>query len=291
MFVLLQSLLASPSRTQVFLSQFREHRVGASVNDESPYVDLDYYSRWNLSRIPVHSGDHLVGDHVVLAATWYPESLISQTEIVVTALALQHSISAQNNSPSVSIDTHALNNNASCVITLRAHLTNGSVVSQVVRDVYIGNFFVPSVTVLAPNGGEIWSGVNNITWVAHDWNLDEALSYEVLISSDSGVTFQVLASNLSRTWFEWNCSSFFRRTTYIVEVRVSDGIYIASDRSDGLFTAGDVIGNQTEPWNIDRIVLFLVIVISIGITMGTIVYIAAKRWLLNTPPSTDHLSQ
>ncbi len=284
MFVILSLVSMRYDHTQVALWQFSEYEAsGLSVDDTTPSVNLTYYSRWNQDRIPVRSGDHLVGDHIVLVASWQPSSLISQAEINVTAPALKHSIMNIQNTYIVTIDTRALYNNATCLIILKARLTNGSVVSQVVEDVFIGNFFVPTVTVLRPNGGEKWSGVNNITWTAHDLNADEELLFDVFISADSGITFQPLATRLNRTWFEWNCSTFLRRATYLVEVRVSDGIYISRDRSDGLFTAGEVEDTTTSTnnttWYGDPYVLFIFAAITTSAIMAVIVYVAAKKWL------------
>jgi hypothetical protein len=149
--------------------------------------------------------------------------------------------------------------------------------------VYIGNFFVPKVTVLNPNGGEKWTGVNTIRWLGNDTNSDETLYYDVRISSDSGLTFVTIASSLTQMWFDWNCSSDYKLDTYVVEIRVTDGIYFSSDRSNSLFTAGEITasytttGNSTFPID-SRIIAFVVILVISSMAMALAVYYVARKW-------------
>ena len=254
---------------------------------EEPSVALTYYSNWNLSETPVKSGDRIVGEHVVLVSSWKPTASIDRCRIEVKAQVLPTFISKDSDSASVEIDTHALNNNATCTINMTAWLINGSFISYVVPDVFIGSFFRPQVWVLSPNGGEVWTGVNRITWAASDKNLDEKLTYEVLISYDAGLTFQLLAAHLNETWFDWDSTGFLTRDTYVVMVRASDSIYTVSDVSDGTFTAGSVptvtttvttTATSGTPFFAATALFATVVVISSGL-MAFVVYIAAKRWL------------
>ena len=81
-------------------------------------------------------------------------------------------------------------------------LSNGTVISTEFTDVFIGNFFVPKVEVIAPNGGENWTSQHNITWTASDVNADDALLFDVLFSDDSGTSFEILIESTNQTWFE-----------------------------------------------------------------------------------------
>jgi hypothetical protein len=87
----------------------------------------------------------------------------------------------------------------------------------------------------------------NVTWTAYDNNTDEILEFEVRVSSDGGSTFQLLSAGLTDTRFTWDSSGFLELSSYVIEVRVTDGIYTASDTSDGPFTAGDVQPTTTVP--------------------------------------------
>jgi len=261
---------------------------------DNPDLSLTYHSLWNQTETPVHSGDRISGDRVVLRGTWSPPGTVVESRIDVNATALPRSVSNQSLSSSVWIDTRGLGNNATCIITVFGQQTNGSMINQTFSNVFIGNFFVPHVRVLSPNGGEHWTGVNNITWFGWDNNTDEQLTYEVLFSSDSGTSFQLLATHLSSTWYQWDCTGFLNLSTYMVEVRVTDGIYVSFDRSDGTFTAGNIsitttstttttttTTTNTTTTTIDNSVIisfFISAAMISSAVMALIVYYLAKRW-------------
>ncbi|MFX0107770.1 MAG: hypothetical protein ACFE7R_05785 [Candidatus Hodarchaeota archaeon] len=261
--------------------------TGCIVSAEDLILNVSYHTPDDPVEKPVNEGDRLEGDHVILTATWTPASYVNATRIEVFASAIPARISEYAESFEVDIDTRRLGNNASCVINVTAWLMNGSIYSDSIANVFISNFFVPHVQVLTPNGGEVWVGTHNITWSASDQNEDETLTFEVLVSSDNGSTFESVESNLSVTWYEWNCSGCKKMNSYYVEVRVTDGIYIAYDRSDEAFTAGTVTTTTTTttsptttPTTTDdpRVAIFLVLfVVSSGV-MALIVYYAAKKW-------------
>jgi hypothetical protein len=256
-----------------------------TISSDNPHLSLTYYSRWNHTETTVHSGDTISGDRIVLNATWTPSGLVNRTRIEVNATAIPRTISNESQSTSAWINTRGLGNNATCIITASGWLFNGSSVKQVVTSVFLGNFFVPHVRVTSPNGGDRWTGPHNITWIAWDNNTDETLRYEVLFSSDSGLTFQLLAKNLDNTWFTWHTEGFLNLTTYMVEVKVSDGIYTSYDRSDATFTVGDVSITSTTTTttttttdNSYILGLFISAAIISSAIMSLIVYYAAKRW-------------
>jgi hypothetical protein len=161
-------------------------------------------------------------------------------------------------------------------------LYNGTSAKQTFTNVFLGNFFVPHVRVISPNGGEHWTGAHNITWFGWSNNSDEQLTYEVLLSSDSGTTFQLLSKGLNNTWFTWYTQGFLNISTYVVEVRVFDGIYTSHDTSDGTFSAGDIPVTTTATTTVPDHSLVVALFISAAIIscaiMSLIVYYAAKRW-------------
>ncbi|RDE14796.1 MAG: hypothetical protein C4K47_03710 [Candidatus Thorarchaeota archaeon] len=228
----------------------------------------------------VHSGDTISGDHIILNATWTPLGLVVKTRIVVNATAIPKAISNESSSTTASVDTRQLGNNASCVIIASAWLYNGTFVEETVTNVFIGNFLVPHVRVISPNGGEHWTGAHNITWFGWDNNSEEELTYEVRLSSDSGLTFQLLSKGLNKTWFTWYTQGFLNISTYVVEIRVSDGIYMNRDTSDAPFTAGDVLVTRTTTTTDQGFIigLFISAAIISSAVMSLVVYYAAKRW-------------
>lgn len=253
-------------------------------------LDLTYYSSSNLTEVPVVPDSTIAGDHIILRALW-STSDVNRSRLQVFAPAIPTSISIEKNTNLLELDTRNLGNNATCLINSTAWLINGTVISKIIQNVYIGNFFVPRIRVITPNGGEQWTGVNTITWLASDSNYDESLSYDVRISSDSGITFVTLASSLTQKYYNWNCSSYEKLDTYIVEIRVTDGIYFSSDRSNSPFTAGDIISNWTSttttttttPQNntsqIDaRLAIIIAILVLSSAVMALLVYYVARKW-------------
>lgn len=256
---------------------------------ENPTLNLTYSTADNPVEQPVTSGSTISGDHVRLAASWTP-ALVSESSLEVFAEAIPATVFEYENDSRVEIDTRALGNNATCFINATAWLTNGSIMSITFSDVFIGNFFVPKVTVISPNGGETWTGVNTITWVASDVNAGESLSFDVFLSSDLGKTYVPLVQGISDTHYDWNSAGFIERETYLIKIRVTDGIYFSSDISDGPFTAGNVTTGgttttsppttttSTESEIEPRVIAFIVILIISSIIMALIVYYAAKKW-------------
>ncbi|MBS3794606.1 MAG: hypothetical protein KGY80_06905 [Candidatus Thorarchaeota archaeon] len=242
-FVMLFTVIVSPILlTSGLLKPFPQSKNPiAIVSAEPPQLNLTYYSLWNETQQPiVDDGDMLIGDHIMINATWSPVTNITRTALEIRAPAIPTVIYAESNSSSIEVNTRRLGNNATCIINATAWWGDGYLIRKFYYDVFIGNFFVPHIELEQPNGGEVWAGTNNVTWIASDNNLEENLTFEVLLSADGGKTYQLLGAGLNRTWFEWNCTGFLNLTTYKIQVRATDGIYIVSDQSDSTFTAGDI---------------------------------------------------
>ncbi len=290
--ILLFVLLLLPVTSMVFEDTAFLSTSGPSfkITAETPTLSLSYYSRTNSSFTPLESGDRIAGDHVLLNATWTPEASVNGTTIQIDASAIPRMISAESKTGSVEIDTRLLGNNATCTVNVTTWLLNGTALSEIFTNVFFGNFFLPHVTLLSPNGGEIWPGLHNITWTAWDRNEDDVLSFDILISSDSGASFQLLSSEITDYYLLWDFSPFRNLSTYVVEVRVSDGIYTNSDKSDLPFTAGTISSGTTvtgtttstaptsPPFTDDtRLALFVAAAIIISALLSLIVYHQAKR--------------
>ncbi len=286
---------ASPPLNSSFLPP-NAHRLSLG----SPNVTLTYTSRWNSTETLVHAGDRLAGDHIVLHARWDPSTDIVQSIISVNATVVPKEISAENASATVSIDTRALGNNFTCKVNMTAVFANDTVTSTIVDDVFLGNFFAPEVQVISPNGGEVWVGVNNVTWIASDKNSDETLTFDIFLSPDSGRTLMLLASGVNRTWYLWDCSTFTQSSSYVIAIRAFDGIYYSMDMSDGNFTAGGIASTTTTvtttlptsttttttaaaPTAIAAfegpILTFLMAALISSVAMALFVYYSAKRWI------------
>jgi len=278
--------LSAVSMMEIHDNQCALARTTNTKAERPPTLSLTYYTHWNSTKVDVNSGDQLEGDHIILNATWSPRTEINRTRIEVNATAIPTVKSSEQNGNTVEIDTRALGSNFTCVINSTIWFHNGTTLTELVPNVFLGNFFVPVVEVVSPNGHEVWTGANNITWNAWDLNENEELTFEVLVSSDSGVTFQLLSAGLTETRFLWDCSTFLNLSTYVVEIRVSDSIFSSHDVSDAPFRAGEIgqpdttTTTSTTVEEIDpRVIMFLtVLVISSGF-IALVVYYASKSWV------------
>ncbi|TFG33035.1 hypothetical protein EU528_01665 [Candidatus Thorarchaeota archaeon] len=255
-----------------------------------PSLNLTYHTFADPTAQPVTSNSILAGDHVILTAEWNG-SLVERSRLEVHAPVIPTTLVKDLNSHITEIDTRGLGNNLTCIINATAWFSNGSVFYQIFSNVLICNFFVPSITVIAPNGNEIWSGRNNITWSASDVNVAEVLRYDVLISANGGTSFDTLASSITAQWLEWDCTGLDKLDTYLVEVRVTDGIYFSSDCSDSTFTAGDIVTSTTSTTTTStttetnttstldaRLTAFIAILVVSSSIMAIVVYYAARKW-------------
>jgi hypothetical protein len=97
----------------------------------------------------------------------------------------------------------------------------------------------PSVTVTAPNGGEVWpgSGPATISWTVTDGDSDP-LSYAVQYSPD-GVNWMMLATNIMTTTYTIDAAQIAGGAQARVQVIATDGIHTATDESDAAFTVGE----------------------------------------------------
>ncbi len=278
--------LSAVSMMELDDSQYAVTHTTSIRAEEPPALSLTYYTHWDSTKIDVNAEDQLEGDHIILNATWSPSTEINRTRIEVNATVIPAVISSERNGDTVEIDTRALGSNFTCVINSTIWFHNGTTLTELVSDVFLGNFFVPVVEVVSPNGHEIWTGINNITWNAWDLNEDEELTFEILVSSDSGVTFQLLSAGLTETWFLWDCSTFLNLSTYVIEVRVSDGIFSSYDVSDAPFRAGEIeqlnttTTTTTTVEEIDpRVIMFLTVLIISSGFIAFVVYYASKKWV------------
>jgi hypothetical protein len=101
----------------------------------------------------------------------------------------------------------------------------------------------PTVTVLSPNGGESWSGLQTIRWEAEDLDQDP-LSFTILYTPDDGRSWFPVASGVQGDSFEVDTSILPGGDGARIRVIATDGFNTAQDDSDGTFT---VAGKPPEP--------------------------------------------
>ena len=108
-----------------------------------------------------------------------------------------------------------------------------------------------TVTVVSPNGGEVWYDIQTITWTATNLQGDP-LTYTVFYSPNGGQTWIQLATGLAELSFLWDTTTVEDGTSYLIKVEASDGTHTGVDISNGPFeivnaptTGGDMQWQQT----------------------------------------------
>jgi hypothetical protein len=194
----------------------------------------------------VRNGSYLEGDHIVLNATFLGHSGFVEpfnTSIIIVGGNLNDSALAAT----VSLDTYFLATNGSYSIEVLTTDSLDQSTSVLYEDVFLGNFFTPVVDVEEP--AEVSEGVYNITWTCTDQNQDDIHFYDIWISMDGGTSYQLLARNLTLTWFTWNSTGFiahdeftWRIRAYSVDLNLYAGPfvdipsdYVPGDYADGFY--------------------------------------------------------
>jgi hypothetical protein len=94
----------------------------------------------------------------------------------------------------------------------------------------------PDVSIISPNGGENWTGIDyyTVTWVADDEDGDP-LTYSVLYSSDSN-NWVTVGYNITSTQIIVNSAEIAGGEKALIRVLATDGINTSFDESDNPFT-------------------------------------------------------
>ncbi len=94
---------------------------------------------------------------------------------------------------------------------------------------------IPEITLLSPNGGELYSNqLFNVTWSASDADGDN-LSYAVLLSPNNGSTYYTLEMDHKDAFYTINSSIFSDGSNYIATILATDGINTANASSASVF--------------------------------------------------------
>ncbi len=101
----------------------------------------------------------------------------------------------------------------------------------------------PQVTLLSPNGGEVWEGQQTITWQADDADGD-TLRYDLLYSPDAGQSWLPLATRLSESGYSFSTHQIPASQAALLRVIASDGFFTGQDETEALFTVASPPANS-----------------------------------------------
>jgi hypothetical protein len=122
------------------------------------------------------------------------------------------------NTKTIEIDTYYLLANQTFEIIVSSDTGSNFDYTSKTPGVFIGNYFKPVVTVPIPVATTGDADIFNITWSSTDRNVDDTPYYSVWVSSNDGVSYQLLAQNVTTTFFLWD-SSIWQEDSYIVRIR------------------------------------------------------------------------
>ncbi|MHA1928484.1 MAG: hypothetical protein ACTSV2_07890 [Candidatus Thorarchaeota archaeon] len=126
------------------------------------------------------------------------------------------------NGKSVSLDTYEIGRNKTMSVTFTAWTVNGSVYTDTLYNVTFSNYFAPVVQLLSPLGVGYFEDTVNITWTCFDVNMDDEHFFDLFLSADGGVTFQLLAKGVTDTNYTWNSAAYPYRDNYVIMVCAYD---------------------------------------------------------------------
>jgi endonuclease/exonuclease/phosphatase family metal-dependent hydrolase len=93
----------------------------------------------------------------------------------------------------------------------------------------------PEIELFSPRGGENWSGINTVHWLAADADGD-AITISLDLSTDDGTSWEPLASGLpGDSSYLWNTTQFPNSPSYRMRLRANDGSHEVADTSE-IFT-------------------------------------------------------
>ncbi len=129
------------------------------------------------------------------------------------------------------------------------------------------------LTVITPNGGEMFSDNVSIEWTASADSLNHPVTYAVYYSSDGGESWNLIAFNLKTTHFVWNIIEVEPRgSNNLIKVVATDNLGLTvDDISDDTFIMKS-IRDGSSGFVIQLIVFSVVIVSVVGMGLGYVLY-------------------
>lgn len=101
------------------------------------------------------------------------------------------------------------------------------------KNIYINQ--PPNIEVIIPNGGEVWSGEEDIHWNAIDPDKDD-LSIDIFYSDNGGISWSEIAIGEENDGsYTWDTRTVSNGTNYLIKIKASDGYFTDEDTSNSTF--------------------------------------------------------
>lgn len=103
----------------------------------------------------------------------------------------------------------------------------------------------PNVKITNPNGGEVFSGMKTITWLASDMDPDDFIQTTELSYSIEDSDWQIFKTILGNPgYYNWDTSSLINSSRYKIKVGCYDGSDHTNDISDDYFAISNTGSNM-----------------------------------------------
>lgn len=172
---------------------------------------------------------------------WYYAFSLNMTFELRVETNLSINVDNDPGSPSqIVFDTYNLMGNATVNITLFSWNATNTLTVEF-RDVTICNYFQPLISDIVAES--VITDVWNISWSCFDKNENDTNYFSFWISSDSGTSYQLLATNLAQSHFVWDSTGYLM-LDYLVRIRAFSldftfGNYCSTASPPGSYWPGD----------------------------------------------------
>ncbi|MHA1135308.1 MAG: S8 family serine peptidase, partial [Candidatus Thorarchaeota archaeon] len=112
------------------------------------------------------------------------------------------------NTKTFELDTYYLLQNQTFAVLVSSDTGSNFDYSEEIPGIFIGNYFAPEVTVSQPVATAGDADVFDISWSSTDRNIDDTPYYSLWLSANDGVSFQLIAQNLTGTTYQWDSSGW-----------------------------------------------------------------------------------
>jgi len=191
----------------------------------------------------------------------------------------------------VSFDTYNFDVNGTYTISVVGYTGCGVYYIYQYTSVTIQNYFTPNIIDVQVDS---FSEIHNVSWRVEDQNAGEEHFFEVWVSMDDGVSFILLASRLSSTFYVWDASGFMSSDEVLFKIKCWDndpvlnpdaadtGVFWPGAYNEGLsdvfaHTGIPPISTTTTPPPPVDLTLILVILVALSGWIAVIVVVVVMR--------------
>jgi hypothetical protein len=180
------------------------------------------------------------------------------------------------------LDTYPLGTNGVFAVAIASDTGTNVKFSLEFAGITLINYFAPELSNIAVSGA---GAVKTITWDVSDVNADDTHLFEVLLSADDGVTWQLLDKDLTAHTYSWDSTGFYTRS-YKVEVRVADSYGLTDSIISEPFNGGTIntvtettttTTTTTTATGIEILYIGLIGGIGVGVVIVLILFLVRKK--------------